>query len=123
MSDHSPHPPGGGHEPAGVGVHGIVTTLIALFGVLAFAFGAMLVLQRTFGAGVPPQPEKLPPQPSESFVATPLNADQLQQRLETEARQKKLLTTYGWIDPQSRVARIPIERAMQLTVERYGGQP
>ena len=29
-------------------------------------------------------------------------------------------TSYGWIDQKNGVVRLPIERAMQLTVEKYG---
>jgi hypothetical protein len=34
----------------------------------------------------------------------------------------KALTTYGWIDKNKRVARIPIERAMELTVAELAQQ-
>lgn len=33
-------------------------------------------------------------------------------------RQDRLTGTYGWIDVQSGVVRIPIERALELTAER-----
>jgi len=34
------------------------------------------------------------------------------------AREDVLLEGYGWVDPDGRVVRIPIERAMQLIAER-----
>ena len=34
------------------------------------------------------------------------------------AREDAVLTTYGWVDRNTGVARIPIERAMDLLVER-----
>jgi cytoskeletal protein RodZ len=37
---------------------------------------------------------------------------------EMRRRENKILSTYGWIDQDSGTARIPIERAMQLFLER-----
>ena len=34
------------------------------------------------------------------------------------AREDALLNSYGWVDKNTGVVRIPIERAMQLIVER-----
>jgi hypothetical protein len=31
-------------------------------------------------------------------------------------------TSYDWVDKNAGVVRLPIERAMELTVEKYGGQ-
>jgi hypothetical protein len=39
-----------------------------------------------------------------------------EEKLKTVREEEKSLTTYGWIDKNKGVARIPIERAMQLTV-------
>lgn len=41
-----------------------------------------------------------------------------------ELRQEhaKQATTYGWVDQKAGVVRLPIERAMELTVEQYGGK-
>jgi hypothetical protein len=42
------------------------------------------------------------------------------------AREEAELTQYGWIDKQAGVVRIPIERAMELTIQRglpVQGQP
>lgn len=35
-----------------------------------------------------------------------------------EARQRELATTYGWIDAGEGIVRVPIERAMELVLER-----
>jgi hypothetical protein len=34
------------------------------------------------------------------------------------AEEDAVLTTYGWIDEQGGIVRIPVERAMELLVER-----
>jgi hypothetical protein len=33
-------------------------------------------------------------------------------------REQEILKSYGWVDKQNGVVRIPIERAMQMTLER-----
>lgn len=37
---------------------------------------------------------------------------------EHRARSEELLSTYGWIDAQTGVVRVPIERAIELTLEQ-----
>ena len=64
---------------------------------------------------------ELPPEPR--LQTRP--RDELQRMREEENR---LLDTYGWVDAQRGVVRIPIEQAMALTVEqglpaRTGGAP
>lgn len=41
---------------------------------------------------------------------------------DVDAQQQRLATTYGWVDQSNGVARIPIERAMELTVRELRGQ-
>lgn len=36
--------------------------------------------------------------------------------------QAQQMNTYGWIDQQAGVVRLPIQRAMELTVEKYGSK-
>lgn len=57
------------------------------------------------------QQDRLPPSPR--FQQNP------QQELqELRARQKALLDGYGWVNKEAGVARIPIEDAMKMVVER-----
>jgi hypothetical protein len=50
----------------------------------------------------------------------------VQQRKEmlAELRKKEaeLTTKYGWVDQKAGVVRLPIERAMDLTVQQYGAK-
>lgn len=41
---------------------------------------------------------------------------------ETKAEQEKKLNGYAWIDQKAGTVQLPIERAMELTVEKYGAQ-
>ncbi len=37
---------------------------------------------------------------------------------EVQSWHEEILTTYGWVDRSAGVVRVPIERAMELTVEK-----
>lgn len=51
----------------------------------------------------------------------PLNVDLAAERkaklADVNAKQNELISTYGWVDKSKGVVRIPVERAMMLTVE------
>ena len=47
-----------------------------------------------------------------------LDPHQRQTRLKYEQEQQKLLSSYGWVEPEREIAHIPIERAMSLYIER-----
>lgn len=42
---------------------------------------------------------------------------------EMRAEDKEVLTTYGWVDQANGIARIPVERAMSILVERSRTAP
>ena len=54
---------------------------------------------------------RLPPEPR-------LQTDPRDDLLSLRQSQEQALTTYGWVDRNSGVVRIPIDHAMKLTVER-----
>jgi hypothetical protein len=47
--------------------------------------------------------------------------EQTERGLTLRAQQQQQLSRYGWVDRKSGVARIPIERAIELSVEREKG--
>lgn len=50
-------------------------------------------------------------------------AEQRKEKLaEMRANEAKHAHSYAWIDQQKGVVQLPIERAMELTVQRYGHQ-
>lgn len=71
------------------------------------------------------------PATTTSFGGTPENLPKdMEWRANVDARRKNLrdvrakeatdATTYGWVDKNAGVVRLPIERAMDLTAEKYG---
>lgn len=59
--------------------------------------------------------ERFDRRPSPPVVMLPVSRSGDLQRL--RQREEELLTTYGWVSHEDQVVRIPIERAIQLTVE------
>jgi len=42
---------------------------------------------------------------------------------ELREKQTKQATTYGWVDQKAGVVRLPLDRAMELTVQHYASKP
>lgn len=113
------------HERSDVNVRGIL-----MFALMLFAFTVVTVLliwwlfdyfaarearldrPRSMLAGS--HGESLPPEPR-------LQVSPAQDMRELRAKEDTLLNTYGWVDQQAGVVRIPIERALQLLAERHSG--
>ena len=57
------------------------------------------------------QQNRLPPEPR-------LQTNPRQDLIEMRAKEDKVLYSYGWVDKNGGVVRIPITEAMKLTVER-----
>jgi hypothetical protein len=77
---------------------------------------------RFFAAKQEKREEPVPPMVAANLRRTPsgprLEPDPLAPRRAARAREDAVLGSYGWVDPNAGVARIPIDRAMELLVER-----
>jgi hypothetical protein len=99
----------------------VMAGLVILATVVLFSAGVWWLLiyyeRRAYRDEVPispllrPDEKRLPPEPRLQ-VSPQVDMYELQ-RIERE-----LLTTYGWTDVTSGIARIPIERAITITAER-----
>jgi hypothetical protein len=67
------------------------------------------------GATVDRLSQQLPQPPP---PAPRLQADPRGDLLRFRAAEDRVLTTYGWVDRNAEIVRIPIDQAMKLTVER-----
>jgi hypothetical protein len=114
------HPPAG-HEASDVAIRGIVRFGIGLAVATVVVLVAMwglfrVLLHREDRVDVP-----VPAMVAASLRRTPpeprLEANPLEPRRRMRAREDAVLTTYGWVDRQTGVARIPIGRAMELLVK------
>jgi len=117
------HPTGDhpGHEERDVALRPVTAGIIGLFVLLGLAVLLMRVLFSYLAArearlSPPPNPlaqsfgRQLPPEPR-------LQTDPRQDLLQMRGQEDAVLSSYGWIDRQAGIVRIPIERAMQLLAE------
>jgi hypothetical protein len=118
MTDHSER---AGHETSDVSIRGIVRFGIGLaVATVLIQIGMwelFRVLQRRerrvdvpVSAMVAASLRRTPPEPR-------LEADPLEPRRRMRAGEDAVLTTYGWVDRDTAVVRIPIRRAMELLVK------
>jgi hypothetical protein len=109
------------HEETDVNVRAIlgfglgllaVAVVIHLFVWMLFAYFSSRVGDRTrqypLAAG---QETRLPPEPR-------LQANPRGELRDLRAAEDQLLTSYGWVDRDAGIIRIPIDVAMRLTVQR-----
>ena len=91
----------------------VSAALIYLFvwGLFVFFSGRAARSGSTIGRFTQELPQPLPPEPR-------LQTDPHGDLLKLRESEDQLLNTYGWVDRNAGVVRIPIEQAMKLTVER-----
>jgi hypothetical protein len=89
---------------------GIVLTLLFVYGIfryfnrIAAVPGSLNPMAETDRAQIPPSPR------IEEYPARELE--------DLHAREQRILSTYGWTDKAAGIVRIPIDRAMELQLER-----
>ena len=105
---------------------------VRIRGVLLFGFwpavGAILVQLAMWGLFRILQKEQrrndrlLSPMVAASLKRTPpeprLEPNPLDPRIRMRAEEDAILTSYAWVDKKSGIVRVPIDRAMELLVER-----
>jgi hypothetical protein len=111
-----------GHETSDVSVRAVALSGVALVGVLGLVLIATAALQYVFtrrgleSRPPPPAltlPTQVTPPPEPRLQAAP--AQELQK---FRADEESLLNSYGWVDQNAGVVRIPITRAMDLILQR-----
>ena len=94
----------------GLAAVGLVVSLI-VWGVFAFFNGQEASNNTREYPLATEQEQRLPPEPR-------LQTNPRGDLQELRDQENELLTTYRWVDKNAGVVRIPIDRAMQLTLER-----
>ncbi len=83
--------------------------------------GPVTAMQRPSDMDVPKNQPLLQPFPRTGAEGTPIvpyHATPVIDLGEMRAAEQRVLTSYGWVDQQKGIVRIPIEQAMKLTLER-----
>jgi len=126
MSEHRPHAAGEGGHGGGydreISLRGIVIFGIALALILVASLAAMWVMSGAFKArevSADPKPSplaeanarRLPPEPR--LEPSPPKAYR-----EWRRQEEAMVSGYGWADERARVARIPLDRAMEIVLEK-----
>jgi hypothetical protein len=108
-----------GYETADINTRGVLGFLAFLFLVLALVLFATWRLFRYFSVA------ELEPAAASSFAdvrqlpsAPELEVNGREDLLETQAEQQQELETYSWEDRKAQIVRIPIERAMDLLLQK-----
>ncbi len=121
MQPNTEHGPGHRHEQSDVGVQSLAMFAVGLVSLMALAVLAMWGMYRGLSAytkaiDVPMSPlrAELPADPPEPRLQVAPIRDL--QAVRVDERQQ--LSSYGWVEPAAGVVHIPIERAMQLTLQR-----
>lgn len=111
-----------GHEQRDISLRPIVLASVGLAVLILVAvvamrslFGFYLAREMRESPAANPlavaEGERLPPEPR-------LQPQPIEQLRALRAREDVVLQTYGWIDRDQGIVRIPIERAMELIIER-----
>ncbi|MBI5030846.1 MAG: hypothetical protein HZB51_09990 [Chloroflexi bacterium] len=110
------------HEPRDLNVRGILIFFAGLGGMMTIALLVVtvtLMLGSTRGMNLKIPPSDLTNAPAPTLPAEPrLEAIPGLQLQELRAIENKRLNTYGWIDQKAGIVHIPIERAMDLLIQR-----
>jgi hypothetical protein len=96
---------------------------VALFGIglmMLIVVGAVVAwFTFRYFTGLPREGAGYPPVPAQQLPPTPrLQVFPVEDLAKKRAAEESQLDSYGWIDRQNGVVHIPIERAMELVVER-----
>ena len=94
------------------GVFFLVALLLLLLTICLLAVGGFIHLLKT------QRPSPVASRNPAAFPAPRLQVAPRVDRLRDQAAQQKQFNSYGWVEREKGVAHIPIERAMQLLVER-----
>jgi hypothetical protein len=123
MAEHNPTSvrdnPDVRHEQSDVSIRGIVIFAAGLL-VAAIVIHIGLYWLLEFYKEESPQraPVVTAPGTGEQFPPPRLQISPRADMAEMRAAQERRLTTYGWVDKEKQIVRIPIDRAMELLVQR-----
>lgn len=112
-----------GHEVDRVNVGTVVRVGAGLATMVIVSMIGMVYLFRGLDAVVE---VKLPTYASPAEELTPppprVSPDQAKQRRELRAEHRRILTSYGWVDQEAGIARIPIDRAIELVANELAAR-
>src|ERR1017187_3869749 len=122
MDENKPQTPGTGHEETDINVWAVGKFAVALMlvGVAALflLFGLFRYLLSREGGPPAGRSQVAASEPVKAFPQPQLQQREVLDLKAVRAAEDQVLNSYAWIDPEKGVVRIPIDRAMDLLVER-----
>jgi hypothetical protein len=112
---------GARYMPEQLSLRGIAIGALSIAAAIAFAVAAAYAAVHLSTEGAPPRLAAHHGKPPPIAGGTELEVDPADQMRAFVAAKRELLDSYGWVDRERGVARIPIERAMEL-VARTGAE-
>ncbi len=108
-----------GYETTDARVTPLAQAALFIAALVIAAFVGMIVLFKVFAYYQPLFDDPVPPLVDNRVAsdAPRLQVDPPKQKFELAQREAAVLNSYGWIDEQVQVVRIPIERAIDLVSE------
>ena len=105
-----------GHEPLAINARAVSVAVAVLFGGILAALLLVAGLEALLAAARGGKPTVAAPGTSIALPAgvPPVDSNQIGTLRELRAREEALLTEYAWVDRDAGVARVPIERAMEI---------
>jgi hypothetical protein len=106
------------HESSDVDARQVARFMLAILGGVAVVHVLVWVLYVTFGTTAPGE-RVLRPEPDRTELRGPaLQLAPTQEAEEIRERQLAILEGYDWVSRDAGIVRIPIERAMELYLQR-----
>jgi hypothetical protein len=96
-----------GHEPIETNVRAVWRTAAAMVGVVLAVFALMAGMTKWFASAED--------RPASDYSAKPdLNTAEQSPLQQLRNQEQALLSNYGWIDREAGIARIPVDRAIEI---------
>ena len=105
-----------GYETRDAQISPLVKTGLFIFALMVISFVSMTILFRVFNYYQPMFDDPVPPLATARVInnSPRLQVDPPAEKLAYDRKTEEMLSSYGWVDPHVKIARIPVERAIEL---------
>ena len=123
MEENNPHLPespgsGPGHETGDVNVWAIGKFALALVTIIAISLGLLVGLFKYFQTRDNANPTAVKVDPIKLFPEPRLQHTPIPDLKTVRAEEDRVLNSYGWVDPQKNMVRVPIDVAIDLLAKK-----
>jgi hypothetical protein len=109
---------GPGHETGDVNVWVIGKFAFALIAIIAISLGLLVGLFKYFQTRDEANPTAVSVDPIKLFPEPRLERSPIPDLQTVRAEEDRMLNSYGWVDPQKNVVRVPIDVAIDLLAKK-----